>query len=656
MKDHSVPEDIKNIQESNTVPKSNSNISNINNFPNSFNSLQSSYTELKQSKIIELNIINSKTSIIESPQPLKYLTQADISLINELKEKYKNSPKITFENIDNILNIIKVNFSNDINSLDFDEYNMPIFPKELNTNNKCLFPIFDFPLSSTKNNLPFFNKNSRNLLFPFINNNSMLNTNLFLNRKRKKNDDMKKRCKKNLVFISNRKNKIKNINETDIKYEYDKENKNKKIIFRLSKGEKNKNKLRPQKDFNTIKIKKQPGRKKKNSGEVGTHNKFSKDNMMRKLKNKVMESARKLINTMIKKEAGNELKFFKEIRKIEGIYSQELNIKFNFWFYFQELKNIFQFNMSQKYSKGDLDSNIRLIQKIYSIEKRQKFIKTRKLLDMKFHEYYHNIFLGENPNWLLYYEIKDNKYQLDYFFNKNISDKDKEHDTEFYVYKKTLYNLACKYELFFLKKNPRLTGNKKKEEKESHSKQIIKDITNEQYEQYRYLFIKTGSFYNSEIANIYQNYLNDNKNKLFFFTPYQFYSNSNIYLNNNNINLNLQNKNKIDNNSTTPEKNQKKNDKINNVQKNNDKHNHFDVSKKLLFEITKKQNGKNIKNIKNIKNKKASFFIKNSFENNVINNSDNINESETKQNEEKKIQNDNQLINEESSQNIEIII
>ena len=174
--------------------------------------------------------------------------------------------------------------------------------------------------------------------------------------------------------------------------------------------------------------------------------------MMRKLKNKVMESARKLINTMIKKEAGNELKFFKEIRKIEGIYSQELNIKFNFWFYFQELKNIFQFNMSQKYSKGDLDSNIRLIEKIYSIEKRQKFIKTRKLLDMKFHEYYHNIFLGENPNWLLYYEIKDNKYQLDYFFNKNISDKDKEHDTEFYVYKKTLYNLACKYELFFLKK------------------------------------------------------------------------------------------------------------------------------------------------------------------------------------------------------------
>ena len=31
-----------------------------------------------------------------------------------------------------------------------------------------------------------------------------------------------------------------------------------------------------------LKIKKNPGRKKKNSGETGIHNKFSKDNMMRK--------------------------------------------------------------------------------------------------------------------------------------------------------------------------------------------------------------------------------------------------------------------------------------------------------------------------------------------------------------------------------------
>ena len=36
-----------------------------------------------------------------------------------------------------------------------------------------------------------------------------------------------------------------------------------------------------------------------------------------KLKNKVMESARKLINKLIRKEAGERFKEFGEIRKIE---------------------------------------------------------------------------------------------------------------------------------------------------------------------------------------------------------------------------------------------------------------------------------------------------------------------------------------------------
>ena len=70
--------------------------------------------------------------------------------------------------------------------------------------------------------------------------------------------------------------------------------------------------------------------------------------MMRKLKNKIMESARKLINKMIKIEACNEYRTFRELRKIDGIYSQELNIKFNFWFYFQKIKDIFQFKISSK--------------------------------------------------------------------------------------------------------------------------------------------------------------------------------------------------------------------------------------------------------------------------------------------------------------------
>ena len=203
---------------------------------------------------------------------------------------------------------------------------------------------------------------------------------------------------------------------------------------------------------------KHPGRKKKNSGEVGIHNKFSKDNMMRKLKNKVIESARKLLNKKIKDESNNEFRYFKEIRKIEGIYSQELNIKFNFWFYFQKLKEIFQFKMSSKYSKYDSHSNNLLIEKIYSKEKREKFPKSIQLFEMPFYKYYHDIFLGENKNWIKEFNIKEkeNKFQLDYFVNS--SNVSKEND--FIFYKNTMFKLAYDYEKFFLDKNPRITFNK----------------------------------------------------------------------------------------------------------------------------------------------------------------------------------------------------
>ena len=54
------------------------------------------------------------------------------------------------------------------------------------------------------------------------------------------------------------------------------------------------------------------GRKKKNSGEYGAHNKFSNDNIMRKLKNKVIESARKLISNKI----NNNINKQKEVNNI----------------------------------------------------------------------------------------------------------------------------------------------------------------------------------------------------------------------------------------------------------------------------------------------------------------------------------------------------
>ena len=678
MKENSALTSAKNCEESNSVSTSKENNSSNNSLLDFFKtifSFKSSYNDLKESKIIQINIINSKLNTVEYPQPnnsFKYLSQEDISKINEIFEKYKNSPLLSLKSLNKEIKTPIPLFSEDSKTFNLTKNSSNKYSKNININEKLNFQNINknYPLKRDNSNLTFFD--DININCPAQNNDSYFET-LFLKQKRKKPDN---ELKKNFVFISNNKNKKNGANSNFPKYEQEK--KNKKIIFRLSKGDRGKNKYRNLKDLN--KIKKQPGRKKKGSGEYGTHNKFSKDNMMRKLKNKVMESARKLINKMIKIEGGYEYKSLGEIRKIEGSFSQELNIKFNFWFYFRQLKEIFQFNMSTKYSKGDLNSNNRLIIKIYSNEKRIKFPKTIKLLEMKFHEYYHYIFLGEFKNWYIHFDIKekDNKYQLQYFLNYGVSKNEK----DYIKYRETLFNLACKYELFFLKKNPRLSGNKNKEENESHAKKIIKYISSSEFERYKYEFIIKGAQYVPEIGNLYSKYINDYKNKKLTLNQLNLESNNNINLNKE---INEKNKNEL-NNYESFKGDEKMNDNIENIinkiinrnnenninkrinlndnkniQKKPNKHNLFDVSKKILFEITKKKNKDNRDNKDNKDNNNT--IIKNLLDqkNNSNNSSLNISDkNESKdvnlKKSEKIIQTENNLNPEESSQDIEILL
>lgn len=209
------------------------------------------------------------------------------------------------------------------------------------------------------------------------------------------------------------------------------------------------------------------GRKKKNSGEYGAHNKYSNDNMMRKLKNKIIESARKLISRKIKEESDYE---YGELHKIGGEFSQELNIKFNFWFYFQKFKDIFQFKCSTKYRKNFEFTNKTLIENIYLKENINKFRLTKKLLEMSFCQFYHEIFLEENPDWKYIYNIplEENYYDMHFFINNIRANYEyNPQDDEFYINK--MVKLADDYELFFLSKNPR---NLKKEKGEINEKNI----------------------------------------------------------------------------------------------------------------------------------------------------------------------------------------
>ena len=423
------------------------NSNNLINQKNKNFSFNDSYKNLEQTRNIELSIIDSRISLKEKINYSTFEKSEFFLKIKEIIKKYKNFPLININQIQN----------------------KSLNPKPFND----------------KVNFNLIHQNLDYNLLPIPNKNELINKkHSFLNRKRKAPSlKHKKILNKNKVFITS-------IKEKDEEKEKN-SGKIKKIIFKLN------NKC---KDLN---IKKHPGRKKKNSGEIGTHNKFSKDNMMRKLKNKILESSRKLINKMIKLEAGEDYKSFGEMRKIKGIFCQELNIKFNFWFYAQSLKTIFQFKMSSRYSKGNLNSNHSLISKIYSHQFINKFPKTIELLELMFHQYYHNIFLGEK-NWTNEFNIpeEENKYQIDYFLN-SIKLKEKEEEIK---YNEKMQKLAKKYELFFLKKNQRKSYIID-EEKISITKKMINNISLLEHKKYKYYFIKKSVEYLPEIEKSYSHLL-----------------------------------------------------------------------------------------------------------------------------------------------------
>ena len=320
-------------------------------------------------------------------------------------------------------------------------------------------------------------------------------------------------------------------------------------------------------------INKSKGRKCKNSSllnEKSTHTKHSPDNMMRKIKNKVIESSRLLVNKVLNEEIKNNRNItfnliHKEFRKIKGCFGQELNIKYNFWFYQITIKDIFTLEISNKYTATEKSSNKEIIEFIDSPLNNKNFIKTKKLLNTPFHQYYHDIFLNEEPNWKIYYGIneKDNKYQIDYLLN-NLDEEEKgQSNNENSQYIKNINSLAHRYEEFFLEKRPRnIEFNNKKND-------FIKD------------------FMNNTLNDKYSK-LSDEVKKFKF-----FYENRNL-LNKEQLNLVLSNQksDKTQENSLI---------KINNLNTNNK-------------EIINIKNNKNYNiNIDNIKNEDFDLNLKNNI-------------------------------------------
>ena len=592
MKDSS-SENITSIQSEQLSKENNAFPINYNSFISQINSDTSNdnyFKLLKEKQEVRLNIINSKISIKETTLEKNII----FSQIEEIIKKYENHPLININKLTN-KSLIPVPLFDEVN--DFSR-NYPYISSKDNLipnsvpnlihqiNSNYSFP--ELSIKEKENNL----YNNNNLTNYFTN----LSNITFLNQKRKTPfviDDKKKYANfKYKIFITTSNNEKSDEEKINSEINSEKNEYPKKVIFRMDKKFRN---------YKEERIKKNPGRKKKNSGEIGIHNKFSKDNMMRKLKNKVIESARRLINKMIKIESGEEYKYFGEMRKIQGVFCQELNIKFNFWFYVQKLKTIFQFKMSTKYSKGDFDSNAQLISKIYSEKYKNKFPRTIKLLDMMFHQYLHEIFLGEK-NWTNEFEIseEDNQFGINYFL-KNKLDENK--NDLFYLEK--MNKLAIKYELFFLNKNPRIYSNKN-EEKISQIREIIKKISQQDYEKYKYYFISKSVFYLPDIKSSYVQYLNkykdiyqnnfEIKEKTRYNNIFNTKAEQNFHENNQNENIK---KIKINSNNKEMNIENEKKDKS-----NPSKNNLFDVEKYVFF-----KKNKNVIKKEKTEIKKINFFI-----------------------------------------------
>mgnify|MGYP006873144719 CR=1 FL=1 len=127
------------------------------------------------------------------------------------------------------------------------------------------------------------------------------------------------------------------------------------------------------------------GRKRKNSKEVGKHDKYSEDNIIRKIKSTLLNFLRIFINSFIyDKFNGNigEGIFKKEILKMNQtqiIYGKDDKQLLN-----RTLKNIFSYDLSKKYSTFDSNHNKKIIEFLLKETDEEKKIEFQNLFSLTF--------------------------------------------------------------------------------------------------------------------------------------------------------------------------------------------------------------------------------------------------------------------------------
>lgn len=179
------------------------------------------------------------------------------------------------------------------------------------------------------------------------------------------------------------------------------------------------------------------GRKKKNSGEKGAHNKYSEDNIIRKIKSYLYNGLRNLINLKIKeyldltKITFNGIKISKiEIVKIRQNQVVDLDVENNKKLLDTKIKDFFNDETSGNFSSYPKNFNHLLIQKLYEIDKGKKVIGIfeKTFLDcLKYFRMDKDIL--EDPN---YFCLKGLENSFSELKNKILEDNDESYNEKLF--------------------------------------------------------------------------------------------------------------------------------------------------------------------------------------------------------------------------------
>ena len=117
------------------------------------------------------------------------------------------------------------------------------------------------------------------------------------------------------------------------------------------------------------------GRKKKNSSEIGKHNKYSGDNLIRKCKGIILHYLYVLINNIIADNYKYDSNYNGKTKKLLKINQSQIinsDVNFNKEFLHKTLKDIFSDNITLRCSRFKIDHNKNLINSLLNEENKDK--------------------------------------------------------------------------------------------------------------------------------------------------------------------------------------------------------------------------------------------------------------------------------------------